>query len=660
MSLRFKLFAAFLILIILPLFLLGIAAYYFISQTVEKNYAQQSELTLRALRQNVEFVFSEMNKVTDSTIASIAMQQLLDQRGSTVNDLSQLRMLELNEIQKSFRELLINHPSVSFALMYPLEEQRAIPIYTKDYFEAMPFSQLKEHPLYQEVRRRSGQPVWVGPYEYPELTGDDPLFTQIRVVKDLEKLQDRAVLLVQTKNTNIDAVFRYFRFNQEHYNTRFFIVNKAGKVLYDSSEEMNGGAIGDFTDSSFQMDTAFASNRQSFYGEDSIVSSVSIGRDSWHLVSVTSWNSLSSEIVKYAWWLAGFLAVTVLLAMYFLLFSVNRIAKTIVLAVRLMRRVEEGELSIRMGERDGDELGLLAQGLNSLIGRIQYLLGRVKQEQEQKNRAEMQLLQTQIKPHFIFNTLESINILARQNEGKKVSQMVLRLANILRISFKGQEEIPLFQEIEHVKSYLEIQKFRFADSFNYTFDIPDSLLDCYVQKLTLQPLVENCIQHGFDGLERMGHIVIRAREERERLLLSVEDNGVGMGNETLAHFQYMASDDGGDASGQRQGQGQRQVPGSGQGSGQRQGPGSGSGSGNGEGDGAGKDEGDAVFGHGGRMHNPERRGLGIRSVADRIRIQYGANYGLFICSLQGRGTSIQCIIPKMGSGDTHEIKGHAG
>lgn len=613
MSLRFKLFAAFLALVILPLFLLGLAAYYFITQAVEKNYAQQAELTLRALRQNVEFVFSEMNKVTDSTIASMALQEMLNQKGYDMDHLSQIHMLELNEIQQNFRSLLINHPSVSFALMYPLEDNRVIPIYSKDYFEALPFSKLKEHPIYSEVRRRDGLPLWVGPYEYPELTSSDPIFTQIRVVKDLETLEDKGILLVQTKSTALDAVFRYFRFNQERYSTRFFIVNKEGQILYDSSQEMNGGAIADYTDNHFQLNPSFLSTRQSFQSKDSVVSSVSLHKENWHLVSVASWSSLSSQIDQYARWVAALLAVTVLLAMLFLLFWVNRIAKTIIRVVRFMRRVEEGDLGIRMAVQGKDELGLLASGLNSLISRIQHLLERIKQEQEQKNRAEMRVLQTQIKPHFIFNTLESINVLAVQNEGRKVSQMVLRLANILRISFRGQEEIPLRQEIEHLVSYLEIQKFRFADSFDYSIDIPEDLLGCMVQKLTLQPLVENCIQHGFDGLERRGSIIIRACSRGERIGVTVEDNGIGIDSAILARFQYMASD-----------------------------------------------EHNVVPSREGAEHNPERRGLGIRSVADRIRIQYGPTYGLLICSMPGFGTKVQCILPKMGPGDNDEIKGHAG
>jgi sensor histidine kinase YesM len=103
------------------------------------------------------------------------------------------------------------------------------------------------------------------------------------------------------------------------------------------------------------------------------------------------------------------------------------------------------------------------------------------------------LLQAQIKPHFLFNTLESINVLAIQNQGKKVSQMVYRLENLLRIGMENREEISLKQELEHLKSYLEIQEFRFEDQFQYDIQAPPELLDYYVLKLTLQPFVENSL-----------------------------------------------------------------------------------------------------------------------------------------------------------------------
>ncbi len=143
--------------------------------------------------------------------------------------------------------------------------------------------------------------------------------------------------------------------------------------------------------------------------------------------------------------------------------------------VRFMRKVEGGDFNVQVEDRGKDELHILAKGFNDLVGQINSLFKQIKTEQKQKTQAELRVLQAQIKPHFLFNTLESINVLAIQNEGVKVSEMVHRLGNILRISIQDKEEIPLDQEIEHLRSYLEIQKFRFDDLFDYELDIPPEL-----------------------------------------------------------------------------------------------------------------------------------------------------------------------------------------
>ncbi|MNW52178.1 Sensor histidine kinase YehU [compost metagenome] len=212
------------------------------------------------------------------------------------------------------------------------------------------------------------------------------------------------------------------------------------------------------------------------------------------------------------------------------------------------------------------------------------------------------MLQAQIKPHFLFNTLESINVLAVQNEGRKVSEMVLRLASILRISIQDKEEIQIGLEIEHLRSYLEIQKFRFDELFDYQIDIPLELMNHMVLKLTLQPLVENSIQHGFEGIPYKGNIRVTGRMEPDRIILMVEDNGIGMSNESLSLIQYANLEE--------------------------------------------------TLTHKLEPYpNHERRGLGLRSVYDRLRLQYGNRYGLYICSHPGCGTIIQCVIPKYELGD---------
>lgn len=612
MSLRTKLFGAFLVFIILPLVVTGFAAYRFLTGIIEEKYSQQSELTLRALSQNVGFTFQEMNKVTDSTIASDSIQDVLNNRHAGGKSINETDYMELNEVQRNFRELLVNHPSVSYAYMYTFENSRVNEIFTKESFTAMPFDKFKQQPLYGDILNRQGLPLWVGPHENPELTGYGTVFTQIRVVKDINTLNDKGMLLVQIKNSGLESVFRYFRYKQEQYATRFLITNSRGLVLYDSNEgeSLNGRRLQELTDyKPGGGDSAYRSGRSRFEGQDSVISSLGLGMEDWSLLSVTSWSSLSSEIVLYAKWLAAIMFVCLASACFFILFFANRLAKQVIRTVKFMRKVERGDLSARLQVEGKDEMSLLAKGFNSLVERVAELLDEVMRQQERKKRAELQALQAQIKPHFLFNALESINILAVQNQGRKVSQMVARLGSLLRISIQQKELITVEQELQHLRSYLEIQKFRFEELFDYEIDIPQELLSFTIPKLTLQPLVENSIQHGFEGISYMGRIRVWASREENRLAFFVEDNGIGIPPERMTAFGY---------------------------------------------------ERDAGADYGESPETGERRGLGVCNVADRIRIGYGSPYGLFICSGPGMGTVIKLVIPVTAGGEANEAEGAAG
>ncbi|MEK3703505.1 sensor histidine kinase [Paenibacillus sp. FSL R7-0198] len=603
MNLRMKLALAFLLLIIVPMCALGIGMFLVTSHTIEKKYNQQAEYALQAISYNIENVFQQINSVTDNGIATSVFQMALNAKDPTKQDLGTGNQLSLNASQRNFRSLLYNYPFISYAFLYDLrssENNQIVSIFTKENFQALPFQQFKVHPLFNEIQQLNGVPKWLAPLEYPELTGIEPVFTQIRLVKELSYFQNIGVLVVQIKKGEIDRIFRHLQISDSAQDTSFLLINEEGLIVYDPAGIYNGENMQNLGAESDRYGPGFSSVRTVFDGKESIISQYHLKNYNWSLVSVTSWEALSAETNAFAGWSVIIILLCLLAAMIFNLFFMNRITGNIAVLVRFMRRVDDGDFNARVEGKGFDEMQLLAQGFNELLDRIGGLFRRVRAEQEQKAQAELRVLQAQIKPHFLFNTLESINGLALRGEGRKVSEMVTRLGNMLRISIQDQEEIPLGEEIRHLQSYLEIQQYRFSDLFTYEIDIPPHLYSSILLKLTLQPLVENSIQHGFEGITYPGVLRISAYAERDHLVLCVEDNGIGIPQEMLARFEYMAEDPPEDMLAE------------------------------------GAESLSAIT---------ERRGLGLRSVADRIRIQYGAGYGIFICSAPGYGTVIRCIIP---------------
>ena len=606
MNLRLKLLTAFMALVIVPLCILGVIIFLVTFRSIETKHSQQAEYALKAISYSITNVFDNIDSVTDTGIARGVFQGSLSSSEPDAHNLTDADQLTLNANQRHFRSLLYSHPSIDFAFLYQFTGEqpthsRVITIFNKENFETLPYEQFMAHPLYQQVMQRNGMPIWIAPYEYPELTGSGHVFTQIRLIKELSKLQRIGILFVQIKNWEFEDIFKNLKLGSSMQTTRYMLVNDKGMILYDDEGQLNGRDIQQFIDPPVAWAPTYQSFKETFDGQESLISIYPMPDTPWRLVSVISWSYLSSEIVTFARWFMAIVFLCLLAAMVFSLVFMNRITGTIGKIVRFMRKVEDGELGVRVEENGSGELRLLEQGFNNQMNKIHALFDQVKREQQQKAAAELRLLQAQIKPHFLFNTLESINVLAVQNEGRKVSQMVLRLARILRISIQDADEIPLQLEIEHLRSYLDIQKFRFGDLFNYTIDIPDNLLSAKVLKLTLQPLVENSLQHGFDGIAYPGKLTVTARAEGGRLLLTVNDDGNGMTAQQLQALHYAPSSD--------------EAP-------------------------------NAVS-----PAHPERRGLGLRSVADRLRYQYGSRYGLFVCSAPGQGTMIRCAIPLQEAGE---------
>lgn len=606
MNLGKKILLAYLSFIIVPLIFLGTVTFVLSQSLIERKYGEQTQLTLQSMATNLSFVLSEWNKFSHSAIVSDSVQNIVRNNviGSTSTPegkpiISDEAFLYLNEAEKNLRATFLSHPAIISAQLYTNlgTAFRA----TRTGYNAVsfiPYMDLKKLPLYQDVERLNGLPVWLGPHESAEISSNPNVLTQVRIVKDRYTLENRGLLLFQANADELFPIFSPSSLDNGVKQTRFMLVNAEGVVLFDKDRKLVGQNIRDHIGKQLKFEQNYDSLKMKFDGVESVVSMYrpdmhSLGVNDWSIVSVTSWKYLSGDTVTIVRWVSFILVLSLICALLFNLVFIKGVVRNIIAVVRAMRRVEDGDLDIRVKELGKDESILLTKGFNSLVARISDLIHEVKREQERKNRAELMLLQAQIQPHFLFNTLESINVLAIQNEGRKVSQMVYRLGKILRISIHGSEEIRIKDELDHLTSYMEIQKFRFEDLFDYEIDIPDELLESKILKLTLQPLVENSIAHGFEGIEYKGHIKIRAIREGDGIAIFVEDNGLGMSDVDLQKLN-----------GNQQDQQKRKERDLGQ------------------------------------------RGLGMGNVADRLRIKYGSPYGMMVCSHPGDGTTVKCFIPK--------------
>ncbi|MBK8902946.1 MAG: sensor histidine kinase [Anaerolineaceae bacterium] len=240
-----------------------------------------------------------------------------------------------------------------------------------------------------------------------------------------------------------------------------------------------------------------------------------------------------------------------------------------------------------------DEITELGISFNIMIGRIRELLNAKLREQENLKKAELKALQAQINPHFLYNTLDTIVWMAESNKTDQVINIVRALSSFFRIALsKGKDWISLRQEIEHVSSYLAIQKMRYRDILDYRIEVEEELLDSTILKLTLQPLVENALYHGIKTKRNGGTIVVQARRDGEdTVLLEVQDDGVGFTPYKLAQLQ----------------------------------------------DSLAQELDEVAMGEG---------GFGLRNVHKRIQLYYGKEFGLSVQSQYRGGTHVSVTIPR--------------
>jgi len=309
----------------------------------------------------------------------------------------------------------------------------------------------------------------------------------------------------------------------------------------------------------------------------------------WYLVGEIPEESLLKDTRTMLFFtILWVIVVDIIISLGFYEFSKN-VYKPMDALVNKMKEVSTGNLEVRMEHKyQGKDFKQLASGFNIMIEEINILMYRIKKEQSEIKQIELNKLQSQIKPHFLYNTLECIHWQALSDGNKEVSRMVKALANYYRLCLsKGKDVIPLSQELANIENYLIIQNMRYSDIAQCEINIDKNFDKVLIPKLTLQPLIENSIYHGIrvkDGYK--GKILITAKLIDNKIVISVSDTGVGMEQEQINEINNSIS----------------------------------------------------VF--------DEKAGYGLRNVHKRIEMLFGSGYGLFYRKNEYDGTTVDILLPK--------------
>ena len=307
----------------------------------------------------------------------------------------------------------------------------------------------------------------------------------------------------------------------------------------------------------------------------------------WTVVDCTNVKELLSKSRQAQ---SVYVLTAIILVIVALLFS-RFMARSITLPIQKLRdsmkKVQEGDFSVSDVVVDSkNEIGSLTKSFDVMTHRIHELMEQNVHEQEEKRKSELKALQSQINPHFLYNTLDSIIWMAEGKKNEEVVLMTASLARLLRQSISNEDEVvPIANEVEYARGYLTIQKMRYKDKLEFQIDVDSSILYIPLIKLVLQPIIENAIYHGLKYKESKGLLIVKGFMKDGNAVLQVIDDGVGMDEETLAHIYDK------------------------------------------------------------HKVNYHSNGVGVYNVQKRLKLYYGEDYGITYTSELGKGTTATITIP---------------
>lgn len=336
----------------------------------------------------------------------------------------------------------------------------------------------------------------------------------------------------------VDLNFKTIRelCNKELGNNGYlYIIDENGDIVYHPHQQMIYAGLAQEeleTVSQLSQGTHIVNS-----GEENLSVTIQPLKFKWRVVGVSPVKNMLSYDYQIKNFIVFTLIVIVLATVVLATFLALMITRPLRGLTDLMEDVESGDLDAFSKIQGVHEVEELSDSFNQMVYRIKQLMEQVQAEQQQLRKSEMETLYSQINPHFLYNTLDSILWMAEAEDNQGVVKMIDALAKFFRLSISGGKDIvPVIKELQHAESYLVIQKMRYSDQFTYDINWEPEVKDLKTLKILLQPIIENAVIHGVGNLPYPGEIKISAYTDGENLFYTVTDNGFGMTEETISNL----------------------------------------------------------------------------------------------------------------------------
>jgi two-component system sensor histidine kinase YesM len=537
--------------------------------------------SLANLTENIEYLTTNLSLMLNSDLEDFNLDNRAADNELTIQ----------NQLIKTFNKFVVSYPTLSSAVF----ASKAGSIYGKEFIPSTLQSDANYDTMLERILTSQGEMIWfdLQKRDYLNDINVDRDKYLISIGKKIYNLSDGTVLGSLIMNITEDEIASIYRDIQLGETGKYLIIDQNGMIIssQDKAELLTHLDAGVYQ---VLQGKEFGKEIKQINGIDYLIGFRTFQKLDWKIIGLVPVVELTGESARIS--IAIFVATLLcfLLALMVSVILSSVISKQIKGITAYTKHVATGDLSAQYEYHATDEIGQLSDGLNKMVRNTKRLIDDIYVQQQKEKELELKVLQSQINPHFLYNTLDSLYWLLKVNEQGQSAEFVLSLSKLFRYSISGDNGLAsIREEIEQLDHYLTIQRLRFRDQIEFRKDVSPDVLEYCIPKLTLQPFIENAINHGLKNKENYGVIIVSAKQDGDYNVITIQDNGVGMTDEEIQKVFL------------------KQIISSG-------------------------------------------TGLGINNVSERIELLMGLNNAVTITSEKGTGTKVEIRLPKQPKGCVNE------
>lgn len=445
---------------------------------------------------------------------------------------------------------------------------------------------------YKKLGESSGNMVWLGLYPGSPINTmqqQEKVFVFGRKLYDLTNHKEIGILVIETNPSPIMEALSNVSISP---GTRVYILGEDHKIIASSEQKGAKRPELDKLPAPSPDDNIVVDNTS-----DLLIIGANTSIAGWTIYGLTPKKDIRAEVYQTTKFLLIVALVLIILSTVLASIVSRNIASPLKLLIREMKKVEMGNFSGSVNVNSFDEINSLVSSFNRMVHRMDELIETIKTSTVSEKNAQLQALQAQVNPHFLYNTLDMIYWMLDEQENERLSRVVLSLSQMFRYSSNWEEasQTTLGRELEQIRHYLTIIETRLGGRVRTDITAEEAWIDVRLPKMTIQPIIENAVKYGLEPKGGLGYLRVSTEAQGNKLMIRIEDNGAGMDEETLSRVRDTLS--------------HKQV--------------------------------ETTKGEG----NGSRRGIGLRNVHDRLVMMFGETYGLHIESELHEGTMVRITIP---------------